>query len=173
MSHPGHLASLWWGQLVTLTILPVLCEAELGHPGLLLLLLLRQLVAVQLPQHSRLKDNKIDWWTNRYMVFRKNCVFSQFTETPPSPTSLCETFKALNAMRLYSHSYRLLSFEQPISAECPPNDNKIRITEIYIITYQWRGRQSIKFYIPYGIYSILLLSCLKLDFFFLVDYFFA
>ena len=33
--------------------------------------------------------------------------FSQFTATPPSPTSLIETFKALNARRVYSHSYWL------------------------------------------------------------------
>ena len=40
-----------------------------------------------------------------YRVFRKNCVFSQFTATPPSPTPLYKTLKALNAMRVYSHSY--------------------------------------------------------------------
>ena len=39
-------------------------------------------------------------------MFRKNCVFSHFTATPPSPTSLLDTFKALNAMRVYSLSYR-------------------------------------------------------------------
>ena len=32
--------------------------------------------------------------TGTYRVFRKNCVFSQFTATPPSPTSLQMTFKA-------------------------------------------------------------------------------
>ena len=41
----------------------------------------------------------------QYRVFRKNCIFSQFTATPPSSISLDETFKALNAMRVYSHSY--------------------------------------------------------------------
>ena len=43
----------------------------------------------------------------KYRVFRKKCVFSQFTATPPSPSSLKETLKALNAMRIYSHSYWL------------------------------------------------------------------
>ena len=41
--------------------------------------------------------------------------FSQFTATPPSPTSLYDTFKALNVMRVYSHSYCLVVFVQPIS----------------------------------------------------------
>ena len=45
-----------------------------------------------------------------YRVFRRNCVFSQFTATPPSPSSLWETFKVLNAMRVYSHSYWLVIF---------------------------------------------------------------
>ena len=40
----------------------------------------------------------------------KNCVFSQFTATPDSPTSLKGAFKALNAMRVYSHSYWLVTF---------------------------------------------------------------
>ena len=53
-----------------------------------------------------------------YRVFRKNCVFSQFTATPPSPTSLWETFKALNVMRVYSHSYWLVIFVQPIADKC-------------------------------------------------------
>ena len=39
-------------------------------------------------------------YSTMYRVFRKNCVFSQFTETHPSPTSLKQTFKALNAMLL-------------------------------------------------------------------------
>ena len=38
-------------------------------------------------------------------VFRKNFVFSHVTAIPPSPSLLEETFKALNAMRVYSHSY--------------------------------------------------------------------
>ena len=38
----------------------------------------------------------------------KNVFFSQFTATPP--TSLQETFKALNKMRVYSHSYWLVIF---------------------------------------------------------------
>ena len=46
----------------------------------------------------------------------KNCAC--FTATPPSPTLLYETFKALNAMRVYSHSYKLVFFLQPIAAEC-------------------------------------------------------
>ena len=29
-----------------------------------------------------------------YRVFRKKCIFSQFTATPPSPSSLKETFNA-------------------------------------------------------------------------------
>ena len=41
------------------------------------------------------------------MVFRKNCVSSQFTATPPSPTLLSETLKALNKMQVYSNSYWL------------------------------------------------------------------
>ena len=48
-----------------------------------------------------------------YSVFRKNCAFSQFTATPPSPT-----FKVLNAVWMYSHSYWLTFFVQPIAAEC-------------------------------------------------------
>ena len=36
--------------------------------------------------------------------------FPQFTATPPSPTSLRETFKALDAMRVNSHSYWLVIF---------------------------------------------------------------
>ena len=43
-----------------------------------------------------------------YRVFRKNCVFSQFTANPYSPTSLKETCKALNAMRVYNHSFWLV-----------------------------------------------------------------
>ena len=42
-----------------------------------------------------------------YRVLRKNYVFSQFTVTPPSSTSL---FKALNAMPVYCHSYWLVFF---------------------------------------------------------------
>ena len=45
-----------------------------------------------------------------YRVFRKSCVFSQFNATPPSPTSLLETFKVLSAMRVYSHSHWLVAF---------------------------------------------------------------
>ena len=45
--------------------------------------------------------------------------FSQFTSTPPSsPLSLLETFKAFNAMRVYSHYYLRVIFVQPIAAEC-------------------------------------------------------
>ena len=50
-------------------------------------------------------------------VQEKLC-FSQFTAIPPSPTLLEETFKALNAMRVYSHSYWLVFYVQPIAAEC-------------------------------------------------------
>ena len=46
---------------------------------------------------------------SRYRVFRKNCVFTQFTATPDSPTSLWESFKALNAIRVYSHSFFFLN----------------------------------------------------------------
>ena len=53
-----------------------------------------------------------------YRVFRKNCVFSQFTATPPSPTFLWETLKALNAMRVYSHSYWLVIF-------CTTNSSRV------------------------------------------------
>ena len=35
---------------------------------------------------------------------------SFFTATPPSPTLLKETFKPLDAMRVYSHSYWLVIF---------------------------------------------------------------
>ena len=45
-----------------------------------------------------------------YRVFRKNCVFFTIHSTPPSPISLEETFKALNATRVYSHSYWLVIF---------------------------------------------------------------
>ena len=42
-------------------------------------------------------------------VQEKRCVFSQFTATPPSPTSLLlETLKALNTVRVYGHSYWLV-----------------------------------------------------------------
>ena len=43
-------------------------------------------------------------------MFRKNLVFSQFTTTPHSPLSLQGTFKALNALGVYSHSYWLVIF---------------------------------------------------------------
>ena len=48
----------------------------------------------------------------------KIVVFFTITATPPSPTSVLETFKALNAMRVYSHAYKLLIFVQLIAAEC-------------------------------------------------------
>ena len=51
-------------------------------------------------------------------MFRKNCVFSQFNATPLSPTSLLETFKALNAMRAKSHSYWLVIF-------CTTNSSRV------------------------------------------------
>ena len=57
-----------------------------------------------------------------YRVFRKNCVFSQFTATPPSPTTLWETFKALKAMRVYSHSYWLVIFCTTTSNRVPERD---------------------------------------------------
>ena len=50
------------------------------------------------------------WLTYTYRVFRKNCVFFTIHCTPPSPTSLSEAFKALNAMKVYSHSYWLVIF---------------------------------------------------------------
>ena len=43
-----------------------------------------------------------------YRVFRKNCVFSHFMQTLPRLHH--ETFKALNAMRVYSYSYWLVIF---------------------------------------------------------------
>ena len=43
-------------------------------------------------------------------VQEKLCFFSQYTATLPSPTSLKGTFKALNAMRVYSHSHWLVIF---------------------------------------------------------------
>ena len=43
-------------------------------------------------------------------VHEKLWFFSQFTETPPSPTSLKEPFKALILMRVYSHFYGLVVF---------------------------------------------------------------
>ena len=49
-------------------------------------------------------------------VQEKLCFFSQLTATPPSPTSLLETFKALNAMQVYSHSYLLVIFVHPYMA---------------------------------------------------------
>ena len=48
-----------------------------------------------------------------YRVFRKNCVFSQLTAT-----SLSETFKALNEMRVYSHSFPLVIF-------CTTNSSRV------------------------------------------------
>ena len=58
----------------------------------------------------------------KYRVFRKNCVFSQFTATPPSPTSLLDTFKALNAEQVYSHSYWLEIF-------CTTNSSRVLARE--------------------------------------------
>ena len=54
-------------------------------------------------------------------VQEKMC-FSQFTATPPSPTSLSETLKALNAMRVYSHSYWLVIF-------CTTNSSRVLAME--------------------------------------------
>ena len=47
-----------------------------------------------------------------FLMFSTGCsgkivFFAPFTATPPSPTLLKETFKALNAMRVNSHSYWL------------------------------------------------------------------
>ena len=55
-------------------------------------------------------------------MFWKNCVFSQFATTPPSPTSLQETFKALNAVRVYSHSYWLV-------ISCTTNSSRVLARE--------------------------------------------
>ena len=52
-----------------------------------------------------------------YWVFRKNCVFSSTASHP----SLQKIFKALNTMRVYSHSYWLANSEQPIAGR----DDKI------------------------------------------------
>ena len=66
------------------------------------------------------------WYERKYFtdrVFRKNCgFFSQFAATPPSPTSLQETFKALNVMGVYSHSYWLVIF-------CTTNSNRVLARE--------------------------------------------
>ena len=43
-----------------------------------------------------------------YRVFRKKCIFSRFTATPPSPT--CSKRPSKLAMRVYSHSYWLVIF---------------------------------------------------------------
>ena len=53
---------------------------------------------------------------SRYRVFRKNCVFTQFTATLDSPTSLWESFKALNAIRRYSHSFFWTTNNNPVLA---------------------------------------------------------
>merc|ERR1712105_56655 len=61
----------------------------------------------------------------RYRVFRKNCVISHFTATPPSSTSLYEAFKILNAMRVYSHSYWLVIF-------CTTNNSRVLARERWL-----------------------------------------
>ena len=57
-----------------------------------------------------------------YRVLIKYCVFSQFTATPPSPTSLLETLKAFNAEQVYSHSYWLEIF-------CTTNSSRLLARE--------------------------------------------
>ena len=59
----------------------------------------------------------------KYRVFRKNWFFSQFTATPPSLTSLYETFKALNvAISSINLSTQcectVYDSIQPIAADC-------------------------------------------------------
>ena len=67
-------------------------------------------------------------------MFRKNCVFSQFTATPPSPTSLRETFKALNAMPVYIHSYWLATF-------CTTNSSRVLAKERWqTLENSWRKK---------------------------------
>ena len=56
------------------------------------------------------------------IVFQLFQIVSQFTATPPSPTSLKEAFKALNAMRVYSHSYWLVIF-------CTTNSSRVLARE--------------------------------------------
>ena len=71
---------------------------------------------------SNIKSRYYFW--NIYRVFRKNCVCSQFTATPPSPASLCcKRFSKLsNAMRVYSHSYWLVIF-------CTTNSSRVLARE--------------------------------------------
>ena len=52
-----------------------------------------------------------------------NCVLSQFTATPPSPTPL--TFKARNAMRVYSNSYWMVIF-------CTTNNSRVQARERWL-----------------------------------------
>ena len=71
---------------------------------------------------SNIKSRYYFW--NIYRVFRKNCVCSQFTATPPSPASLCcKRFSKLsNAMRVYSHSYWLV-------ISCTTNSSRVLARE--------------------------------------------
>merc|ERR1711946_52473 len=56
------------------------------------------------------------------MGVQEKLCFSKFTATPPWPTSLKETFEALNAMRVYSHSYWLVIF-------CTTNSSRVLARE--------------------------------------------
>ena len=70
-------------------------------------------------------------------VQEKMC-FLQFTANPPSPTSLKETFKALSAMRVYSHSYWLVFF-------CTTNSSRMLASEMWqTIENSWEKTQYFK-----------------------------
>ena len=67
---------------------------------------------------------------------QENHVFSQFSATPPSPTSLLETFKALNAMRVYSHYYWLVFF-------CTTNSSRVMARERWQTLENFRKKHNI------------------------------
>ena len=94
-----------------------------------------------------------------YREFRKKCVFfSQFTATPP--TSLQETFKALNKMRVYSHSYWLVIF-------CTTNSSRVLARESWqtfenswkITQYLMNTLYKIKYHTRSSIKIVVLLIC--------------
>ena len=49
---------------------------------------------------------------NHKRVFRKNCVFSQFTATPPLPTSLYKTFNPTDSIKTDKINYSYLKSSQ-------------------------------------------------------------
>ena len=54
---------------------------------------------------------------DRYRVFRKNCVFSQFTATPPSPTSLQSSQSNARVQSLLLTGNYLYNQYQPSACE--------------------------------------------------------